>query len=127
MIVVRLLWISVRLIDTAVLLPWSQDPTDGPYYKLQSSSYHPNCKICFIIVHLRLCLPNGLFISGSSTKLFCKFLFCPQSNTCRLEHILMTLIIFGYIQLINFLLCPAPFHSLSWLLVPSVWTDKEKV
>lgn len=86
MIVVQIFRISVQLIEIAIVLPWSQDPADGPYCKIHYSSYHLNFIISFIIVHLGLCLPSGLFTSGFSTKIFCEFLFCSQSNMCSSSH-----------------------------------------
>lgn len=65
----------------------SQDLTTGPYLQPNESSPQPPIlfllrSILILSSHLNLCLPSGLFPSGTPTGTLHTFLFIPTWPTC---------------------------------------------
>jgi hypothetical protein len=78
-------------------LPWSEEPSAGPYPEPDKSSpYLPTLSLKSILelsLHLRLDLPSSLFPSSSLTNIVYAFICSLMRATCPAHLILLDLIL----------------------------------
>jgi len=81
--------------EPEVSLPYSQQPTAGPYPEPDESSPHPPTlrSILILLSHLGLGLSRGLYPSGFVTKIAYAFHTSPLRATCP-AHLVFHISIF---------------------------------